>query len=98
MNAEILILLLNTAILLVAYGSIYPKLAGNNANKIAVFDLLASGFSLFVVGYKYWETSTQFTLLFVELNWFWFTLICYALVELPIAYWYIKKYKVNLHR
>ncbi|REL36358.1 hypothetical protein [Thalassotalea euphylliae] len=96
MNAELLILLLNLAIVVVAYGSIYPKLAGNNANKIALFDLLASGFALLVVGTKYWGTGFEFSVLFVELNWFWFTLVTYALVELPIAYWYIKKYKVNL--
>ena len=97
MSAEIAILLLNLVIVFVAYGSVYPKLAGNNANRIAFFDLIASGFALFVVGTKYWGTGEQFTILFFDANWFWFTLICYGLVEAPIAYWYIKKHKVKLY-
>jgi len=91
---ELTIISLNTIILLVAYLSVYPKVAGFDLNKVAFFDIFASGLALLIVGLKYWGTGQDFTLAFMQLstqvNWFWFTLISYSLLEIPIALWYFR--------
>ena len=94
-NYELTIIVLNTAILLIAYLSVYPKIAGVDINKVALFDIIASGLSLLIVGLKYWGTDQDFTLAFMQLstqvNWFWFTLISYSVLEIPIALWYFRE-------
>lgn len=42
---ELSIILLNLAIVLIAYLSIYPKLAGNSFNKVSFYDIFTTGFS-----------------------------------------------------
>lgn len=95
-SPELAIILLNLIIVLVAYLSIYPKLAGNNFNKISFYDIFASGFALLVVGLNYWGSGYEFNLLISTTNWFWFTLIIYGLIEIPIMVWYFKKQKVKV--
>jgi len=94
-NVEALVFLLNAIIVLASYLLLYPKVAGNNLNKIAVYDLVSSGFALLLVGIKFWQTGQIFHFLGFELNWFWFTLISYGVVEIPVSLWYIKKHKVD---
>ena len=92
---EMTIIILNIIIVLVAYLSIYPKLAGENLTKISFYDLLTTCFILSVVGYRYWEAGYEFNLLFGSVNWFWFTLVTYTLIEMPMFFWYLKKHKVK---
>lgn len=93
---ELSIIGLNSIILLVAYLSVYPKVAGNNFNKIAFYDLFISGFSLAVVGLNYWGSGYLFNVYFTKVNWFWFTSITYGLIEIPMMIWYFKTHKVNV--
>lgn len=96
-SPEFAIMLLNSAILLVAYLSVYPKLAGYNLNKVAWLDMAASCLALIIVGYKYWGTGQGFSLILVEANWFWFTLASYMVLEIPISLWYFRKLLFNKH-
>lgn len=96
MTPELLVLGLNAVVVLVAYFSIYPKVAGSDFTKIAFYDFFCSGFALLVVGLSYWGSGIEFDLLLIKVNWFWFTLATYALIEIPICLWYIKKHKVKL--
>jgi len=95
-SPELSILLLNLIIILVAYLSIYPKVAGNSFNKISFYDCFASGFALLVVGLHYWGSGHEFNLLISSANWFWFTFLTYGAIEIPIMIWYFKKQKVKL--
>lgn len=95
-NVELLIIFLNLAVVLVAYLSVYPKLAGNNFNKISFYDIFCSGLALLIVGFNFWGSGYEFSLLFTTVNWFWFTLITYALIEIPIMLWYFHKNKVDV--
>lgn len=97
-QAELTILLLNTAIILVAYLSVYPTLAGSDFNKIAVYDIGTSSIALAIVGYHYWGSDYQFDLLVTEVNWFWFTLATYTAIEIPVMLWYFKKHKVIIKK
>ena len=90
-DVELAVVLLNVVIIFVAYFSVYPKVAGLNMNKVAWLDTLASCLALVIVGYKYWGTGQRFNLLIAEVNWFWFTLLSYALLEIPVALFYFRK-------
>jgi len=95
-SVELSIILLNLIIILVAYLSIYPKVAGSSFNKISFYDLFTSGFAFLVVGLNYWGSGHEFSLLITNTNWFWFTLVTYGAIEIPIAVWYFKKQKIKL--
>jgi hypothetical protein len=95
-SPEFLVIFLNTSIILVAYLSVYPKLAGNNFKKISYYDFFMSGLALCVVGFKFWESGYEFSLLIFNVNWFWYTLATYAAIEIPIMLWYFKKNGVEM--
>lgn len=90
MSAELSIVLLNAVIIVIAYLWVYPKLAGKDINKVALYDCVASCLAITIVASKYWGMSISFEFLFMQLNWFWFTLISYSVIEIPIALWYFR--------
>ncbi len=90
MSAEFSVILLNAVIILIAYVWVYPKLAGKNLNKVALLDCVTSGLALVIVANKYWGQGVEFNFLQFDVNWFWFTLITYCIIEIPIALWYFK--------
>ena len=77
------------------YLSIFPKIAGNNIEKMSLCDLVCWSFVLVMVGLKYWGTGYEFSLLLFSANWFWFTVIVYTAIELPFFIWYCKKHNVS---
>lgn len=95
MPAELLVVGLNLTIILLAFLHVYPKVAGKQLTKIAGYDLLATGLALFIVGFKYWGTGYPFLLMGFELNWFWYTLLLYIVMEIPIALWYCHKHDIR---
>ncbi len=90
MSAELSIILLNAVIIAIAYAWVYPTTAGKNINKVALFDCVASGLAIVIVANKYWGKGIEFNSLLFELNWFWFTLLSYSVIEIPIALWYFR--------
>ncbi|MCL1130228.1 hypothetical protein [Shewanella sairae] len=95
--AELLIIVLVGGALALGYLSIYPKVAAGNFNKLSVCDLVCSVFVFTLVGTQYWGSDYEFSLLLFSTNWFWFTLVIYALIEIPLAIWYFKKYGVAVN-
>ena len=83
-SIELLVVVLNLVIVLVAYFSVYPKVAEDSFYRIAFYDIFASGLAIVIVGAKYWGTGQEFSVVFGQVNWFWFTFITYALIELPV--------------
>ena len=77
------------------YLSIYPKIAGNNLNKLALCELGCLAFVYVLVGLKYWGSGYEFSLLLFSTNWFWFTVIVYTAIEVPFSIWYYKKHDVD---
>lgn len=94
MTPEITVLLINFAFVFCAYFLVYPKLAGNDFNKIVLFDSLISLLMLAIVAYQYWGSAYQFNALFIKLNWFWYALLTFAAIEIPLMLWYFKKHGV----
>jgi hypothetical protein len=91
MTFELPIILLNMIIIVLAYLVFYPRSTITDINKVAYYDLLVSGLALFIVGLKYWGTGQEFSLIFGNVNWFWFTLITYTLIETPVLLWNFRK-------
>ncbi|TMM45702.1 hypothetical protein [Colwellia ponticola] len=90
MTAQLSIILLNVTILFLAYTWLYPQVAGKNLQKVALLDCVVSAVALLIVASKYWGLAIAFDFLSYELNWFWFTLLSYSLIEIPIAIWYFR--------
>jgi uncharacterized membrane protein len=78
----------------IAYFVIYPRFCRANGNKIAVNDLIATGLVLLVAGSLFWGTGQSFNMIIIKANWFWFTLITYAAIEIPLMIWYFNKHDV----
>ena len=77
------------------YLSIFPKIAGNNYDKLALCSLVCWSFVLVLVGLNYWGSGYEFSLLLFTTNWFWFTVIVNAAIEIPFFIWYCKKHDVS---
>lgn len=93
--AELIVVTLCLIMILVSYLQVYPKVAADNLNKLALYDAVTASITLFIVGYKYWGTGFVFYLMGLPLNWFWYTLIIYIVLETPVALWYIKKHNIR---
>ena len=95
-NPELIVIVLNVLVLLIAYFIIYPRFCGSNANKVVINDVVASFIVLFISGSIFWGSNEEFSLLFLSVNWFWFTLITYGLIEIPLMIWYYKKNNIRM--
>jgi len=93
-NPELIIIGLNLVVIFIAYFVVYPKFCGSDGMKIAYNDLAASGIVLFVTGSIFWGTGEQLSLILFSVNWFWFTLLTYLIIEIPLMLWYFKKHDV----
>ena len=95
-SPEIVLLILNGVILILAYLLIYPRTVGNNISKLMQSDLLATATSVIVAGFLFWGNNHQFDLLVAEVNWFPFSVVTFLLMEVPFALWYLKKFDVEI--
>ena len=87
---ELLVVFLVLVTLVAAYFWIYPTYAGSDVVKMAWLDLAVGGVPLAITGLLFWESNPRFSLVFFETNWFLFTLITYAILELPLFVLYVK--------
>jgi len=47
-----------------------------------------------MAGYLFYGSDTKFSLLIVDVNWFWFSLLTYFAIEMPLMNWYFNKHNV----
>ncbi len=87
---EITIVFVNMAVLATAYLFVYPKYSGDDVRKLAKLDVLMGMISLAIVGILSFGSSESFTFFFFDTNWWIFTIITYAVIEVPIFVWYLK--------
>lgn len=93
-SPEGIILSIVVGILFIAYAVIYPFFVGPKLEKWLVLDVLFSILALIIVGCLFWGADFRFKLPFIGLNWFWFTLLAYGIIEIPLAIWYANKHKL----
>jgi hypothetical protein len=94
MSPELFVLIVAVSVLTVGYVIVYPRFAGTDLTKLATNGLLAYGSAFLVVGSHFYGTDQRFGEPVLELGWFGFTLLTLLLVELPLFYWYARRYRV----
>jgi hypothetical protein len=92
MPPELMILLLDAALIVFCYQLLYPRQVGNSRSRLIINDAIATVVALMVAGSLFAGNEQTFTLLVAEVNWFWFTLITYSLMELPFAIRYMRRH------
>lgn len=88
--SEISILLVNLVALAIAYLYIYPRFADNDVKKLAWLDTAVGSTVLLILAPFYWNSPNDFTLFVVDFNWWVFSILVYALIELPLFFLYVK--------
>lgn len=83
-NPVVTVLVTNVALLTLAYRWLYPRYAGANMTRLAVLDLAMSALSLVAMGLVFAGSGERFRLVFFDTNWFVFTLLTYAIFEIPL--------------
>ena len=94
LNFESVVIGINILLLLFVYLWLFPRVAGSDIKKLSTYDLLTSLVSLGISATLFWGSDFEFMLFGVSTNWFWFTLVTYFVIEIPVALWYFKKYDV----
>ena len=88
--SELLIVVLNLIALATAYLYIYPKYAGNDVKKLAWLDIAVGGIALLVLAPFNWGSPSDYTFIAFDTSWWIFAILSYALLELPLFYFYVK--------
>jgi membrane protease YdiL (CAAX protease family) len=92
MNPETTMLVVNAVVIALAYTLIYPRVAGSNMGKMAVYDMVLSLIPLSIGWWLYAESGHQFNLIIMQTNWFVFTLATYFIVEMPMSIGYMRAF------
>ena len=87
---ELIVVAIVLAGLAISYLLIYPQIAGNDVRKMAWLDVALSMLTLGVVAAIFFGSDEKFNLFGFETNWWIFTIITGAIIELPLFFWYIK--------
>lgn len=88
--SEFSIVLVNISALLLAYLFVYPKFASNDVRRMAWLDIAVGATVLTILAPFNWNSSNDYTFFVFELNWWIFTIVTYALLELPLFFFYVK--------
>lgn len=96
MTPELKILILNAAVLAVAYLGIYPTMREKTLNAMLRNDLALTLLVLLTAGALFAGTGTRFSLILFDTNWFGFALLTSAAMELPLFFWFCKKHDIDL--
>lgn len=95
-SPEVQLLILVGLVLAVAYLGIFPTLKEKTLNKLMVVDLGLNVLALIIAGAWFWDSGVQFTLLFFETNWAIFTIVSYAIIEIPLFLRFATIYGIRL--
>ena len=93
---ELLIIGINLVIILRVYFLVYPWFAGSSLKRLAIYDVVATSFSLLISGYLFWDKEISFNAILFTTNWFWFSILTYGAIELPFFLRYMKKYSIEI--
>ncbi len=88
--SELSIVIVNLAALAIAYLYIYPKYAGNDVKRMAWLDTAVGGVALLVLAPFNWGAPSDYTFFAFDSSWWIFAIFSYALLELPLFYFYVK--------
>jgi hypothetical protein len=87
---ELSIVAFNLIALATAYLYIYPKFGGNDVKRLAWLDIAVGGIALLVLAPFNWGSPRDYTFIDFDTSWWIFAILTYALLELPLFYFYVK--------
>ena len=90
-SPELIIIVINSIILSFMFFIILPKFASNNIKVIALNDGLATTTALLIAASLFMGKGITFNVIITQLNWFWFSLLSYFLLEAPFMWRYLKR-------
>ena len=93
---ELAILFINFTLIVFAYFLIYPRFVKDNTARLIKFDIIISLFALFLAGVLFYGSGTSFNFIFFDGNWFWFSLLTFAILEMFYFFSYIKRFQISL--
>jgi hypothetical protein len=96
MAPELQILAINATCLLVAYLGIFPALTPLTLHRLALADLAVGLTALGTAAALFWGSGVQFRLLLIDTNWFWFALVTFVVIEVPLFLWFVRRHGLNL--
>lgn len=93
-NNELIVIFINLSMLSFSYLWLFPRVAGSNVVKLAKFDLVSFVIAISISAILFYDSYIEFDAIFFTLNWFWFSVISFFLLETPFALWYFNKNNV----
>lgn len=93
---EFKIMILNAAIIGIAYLGIYPGLQQKTLNRIIGVDLVLTMLALGVAGALFWGSGLGFNMILFDANWAVFSFVTMALMEAPLCLRFCRKHGINL--
>lgn len=88
--SEIQIIIAALVTLAIAYLFVYPRFAKDDVNRMAWLDVAVGAMLLGVLAPFYWSGEENFTFFTFDTNWWIFTILVYALLEMPLFFLYIR--------
>ncbi|MCX7565317.1 hypothetical protein OS189_03035 [Sulfitobacter sp. F26169L] len=97
MTPELTVLLVAGAVTATAYMGLYPRMANKTLVSILRLDLAITCALMLAVGAVYYGSGVRFSLVFFDVPWWAFTLICTSVIEAPFFAWFCKRWNVDLN-
>lgn len=88
--SEIQVVIAVLVTLAAAYLFIYPRFANDDVKKLAWLDMGVGAILLGILAPFYWNSPKDFSFFAFETNWWIFTIIVYAVLEIPLFFLYVK--------
>jgi len=94
LTPQIVVVLSDTLLVLFAYLWLYPRSVQDDIVKLLKYDLLVSVMAILIAGVLFEGKDIVFWFFGWELNWFWYSLIWYLIIETPFAIIYFNRYNM----
>ena len=93
---EAQVLILNAAILGVAYLGIYPSLREKTLARLMTVDMVLSVLAVGVAGALFWGRDVTFDMVLFSTNWAVFSILTLMMMEAPLFYLFARKHGISL--
>ena len=91
---EMTIVMVALIVILTAYFLVYPRMVKSDVIKLAIFDIVSASTTIIVSGFIFWNSHIAFDLYLIDVNWFIYSIVCYAFMEIPFMIWYFIRFRV----
>ena len=87
---EIQVIIAALIALAIAYLLVYPRFAKDDVKRMAWLDIVVGAILLGALAPFYWNSEPEFSFFTFDTSWWFFAILIYALLEMPLFFLYIK--------